>query len=70
MTHVTLNSADTQTGDRFEITRRAELLRAEETRRLMSALSRRIRAAFVAVTGKRPTAEHVYIPRSTSSAIF
>ena len=70
MTHVTLNSADTQTENRFEITRRAELLRAEETRRLMSALSRRIRAAFVAVTGKRPAAEHVYIPRSPSSAIF
>ena len=70
MTHGILNVADTNTEDRFAITRRAELLRAEETQRLISALSKRIRNAFAAVTGRREPVEHVFIPRSPSSAIF
>ena len=51
MTHGTLNFAAKQTSDRWEVMRRAEELRSEEARRLMSALSKRIRAAFAAVTG-------------------
>ncbi len=47
MTRGTLKFAQTQTGDRWEIMRRAEELRAEETRRLTSALWRRIRAVSV-----------------------
>lgn len=70
MTHGTLNFADTQTGDRWEIMRRAEELRAEEARRLTSALWRRIGAAFAKVTGRRPAIERVYIPRRTYSSIF
>ncbi len=70
MTHGTLNFADTPIGDRWAIMHRAEELRAEETRRLTSALTRRIRAAFATVTGRRPAIERVFIPRSPSSAIF
>ena len=70
MTHGTLNFAETQTRDRWEITRRAEELRAEETRRLTSALLRRIRAAFAKVTGRRPAIERVFAPRRTYPAIF
>ncbi len=70
MTHGTLNFAEKQTGDRWEVMRRAEELRAEEARRLMSALSQRIRAAFAAVTGRRPAIERVIVPRRTYSAIF
>ncbi len=70
MTHGTLNFADTQTGDRWEIMRRAEELRAEETRRLTSALWRRIGAAFANVTGRRPAIERVFTERRTYSSIF
>ncbi len=70
MSHGNLKFADTQTPDRWEIMRRAEELRAEETRRLTSALWRRIRAAFAKVTGRRPATERFYIPRRTYSAIF
>ncbi len=70
MTHGTLNFDQTQTGNRWEVMRRAEELRSEETRRLMSALSRHIRAAFAAVTGRRPAIERVMVPRRTYSAIF
>ena len=69
MTHRNLNVADTKTEDRFEIARRAELLRAEETRRLILAVSRRVRDAFAAITGRREPVERVYIPR-TQSSIF
>ncbi len=70
MTHGTLNLAEKQTSDRWEVMRRAEDLRAKEARRLMSALSQRIRAAFAAVTGRRPAIERVIVPRRTYSAIF
>ena len=70
MTQGPLNFADTQTANRWEITRRAEELRAEEARRLISALSLRIRAAFSTIAGRRTPIEHVFIPRSPSSAIF
>ncbi len=61
---------DAPTGDRWEIMRRAEGLRAEETRRLVSALSRRVRAAFAGAAGRHSTVEPVFIPRGPSSAIF
>ena len=70
MTHGPLNFTDAQTADRWEITRRAEELRAQEAVRLISAVSRRIRAAFATVTGRRPAIERVFIPRSPSAAIF
>ena len=70
MTNGTFEFADTPRDDRWEIMRRAEDLRAEETRRLASALFRRIRSAFAAVFGQGVVTERVFIPRSPSSAIF
>ena len=70
MTHGSTNFVATGTEDRFEIARRAERLRAEETQRLILSVSRRIRNAFAAVAGRREPVEHVFIPRSPSSAIF
>ena len=70
MTHGTLKFAVAPTEDRWQIMHRAEALRAEESRRLISALSRRIRSAFAAVAGRGIATERVYIPRSPSSAIF
>ena len=70
MTHGTLKFAAAPTADRWQIMHRAEALRAEESRRLLSALSRRIRSAFAAVAKRGVAIEQVYIPRNTSSAIF
>ena len=65
MTHGTLKFDQTQTGDRWKVMRRAEELRSEETRRLTSALLRRLRDAFAVVTGRRRAIERVFIPRRT-----
>jgi hypothetical protein len=70
MTNETVKSADAWTEDRWQIMRRAEGLRTEETRRMVSAVARRIRSAFTTAAARGPAPEHVYIPRSPSSAIF
>ena len=70
MTQSSTQFVATGTEDRFEITRRAERLRAEETQRLILSASRRVRNAFAAITGRREPVEHVFIPRNPSSAIF
>ncbi len=70
MTHGTLKFAAAPSEDRWQVMRRAEALRAEESRRLLSALARSIRSAFAAVVRSGVATEQVYIPRSPSSAIF
>jgi hypothetical protein len=70
MTNQTAKLADAWTEDRWQIMRRAEGLRAEETRRIVSALARRIRSAFTTAAARGPAPEPVYIPRGPSSAIF
>ena len=70
MTYPTQNAFQPNYRDRVAIMRRAEELRAEEARRLFSALFRRVRGAIAAFAGRGRPVERVYIPRSPSSAIF